>query len=242
MKNQSIVKTKTLKPLKIWLSGAIPENEYWNHSLVDRDILEFVSFFSSLIFQKGGQIVHGSHPLFTPILVEQAKRFAHNKNQLQLCVSSMWGRADIEKYSKHASILEVDSYQGSKNFDDPHLRNKSLSLLRNEMAHRSNCIVSIGGKLHPGTQISPGVTEEIEIAKYFNLPCYVLGGYGGASSEVQISSNDNKFLSKEEVTYLMENREVSFLPSRIVGLLSRDSKKIAFNNFIRKVLKSFKSF
>lgn len=227
---------KKLRPLNIWLSGAIPEIEAWKHPLVDRDILEFVSFFSSLVFKKGGRLIHGCHPLFTPVIVEQAKRFSTSQDQLQLCVSNMWGTKEIEQYADHARIHVVPSFQNSKDFNDPIARNKSLTMLRMEIVRKSNCIVSIGGKLHAGSQIAAGVPEEVNLAKKFRLPCYNLGGFGGAASEAQVNKADNYYLSNEEYLYLTESTEVSFLPSNLARLLGRDATKIALNNKLLKFL------
>lgn len=76
-----------LTGLRIWLSGAVPEVEAegpdieepvenWKGSPLDYGILGFVQEFSSLVFKLGGEIIHGCHPSFTPILLQQARRFS----------------------------------------------------------------------------------------------------------------------------------------------------------------------
>lgn len=230
---------RNLDNLNIWLSGAIPERDYWPTSLTDRDILEFVSFFSALIFQKGGTIIHGCHPVFTPIIAQQAKKFATSKSQLRLFVSNLWGDDDIKHYSSHAEIVVVPSYNDSKELTNIEVRNRSLTMLRDEIVDISQCIVSIGGKLHPNTHINPGVIEELQIAKSEELPSYVIGSFGGAASqprlgtiktskdsgfsiEIVTPSEDNKFLTSQEAFDLFNDTDISFLPSSLVSYLERD--------------------
>jgi len=232
---------KNLSGMKVWLSGAIPEKEAWRNPLTDRDVLEFVAYFSALIFQRGGTIVHGCHPLFTPVLAEQSKRFAGSKAQLQLYVSEMWGKSDFEKYEVHANITEVASFENSKDTDNPQYRNKSLTLLRNEMGSKVDCIVSIGGRVYENSQNNAGIIEEVGIAVSNGLPCYNLGGYGGAASKVKLQKKDNIFLSNQEMKYLMETEELSILPSVVVKYISRDAINISFFNIVRRLLKKVRS-
>lgn len=93
-----------LNGIKIWLSGAVPEKEVWSHELVDRDILEFISVFSSLVYENGGTIIHGSHPSLTPVLVREAKRFSTSKRQLQLHILSNWYDDEFKKNEKHSRV------------------------------------------------------------------------------------------------------------------------------------------
>lgn len=228
---------KNLSKLKIWLSGAIPEQKHWMHPLIDRDILEFVSFFSAIVFQKGGTIVHGSHPVFTPILVKQSERFAKNKSQLQLYVSSLWGDAGIKKNKDFCEINLVESYMSSKDVTNPVIRNKSLTSLRETLGMHSHCIVSIGGKKHIESDFIAGVSEEILTAKRLRLPCYNIASFGGDSETVDV---DNPFLSTEEATKLEHSDGVSFLISSLVYFLARDRFKIQFFATIYKLLGKIK--
>jgi hypothetical protein len=241
------IKTKIFKPkknlqhLNLWISGAIPEQHSWPHPLIDQDIIEFISYLSSMIFQKGGIIIHGSHPLFTPIIVEQAKKFADNKSQLKLFVSEMWGKEEINKHSSYAEITETLSYLNSQDFEDLNARNESLKTLRHEMAKKSNCILSIGGKLHSGSQIIPGVIEELDIAERARIPAYVLAAFGGAAQKVGAKCFKNPFLSANDKKLILASQSINFLPSEIVSLLERDRNKIYLYGIINKLIYNFKS-
>lgn len=219
--NRLLGRKTSLAGVSVWLSGAIPEKEHWIHPLIDYDIMEFVSVFSALIFKNGGTIVHGSHPLFTPILAEQAKKFASSKHQCNLFVSSLWGTADLNKYAEWATITEVKKFCGQVS-DDGDLRNKSLNLLRHEMAKASNCTVSIGGKRHLETKFVPGVQEEYGMAKEYGIPCYNIGGFGGVAEDIHVDESDNPLLSRDEILYLKHSPEISFLPSKLITLMRRD--------------------
>ena len=58
---------------RIWLSGAVPEAEGTSEAQRAATV-DFVRRFARRVFQRGGHIVHGSHPSFTPTLLEEAKR------------------------------------------------------------------------------------------------------------------------------------------------------------------------
>src|SRR4051812_47783533 len=76
-----------LTGVRVWLSGAVPEPEaealrrptsdpsvsVSAGSAAEEGIVRFVQAFSGLLFRYGGALIHGCHPSFTPILLEQAR-------------------------------------------------------------------------------------------------------------------------------------------------------------------------
>src|SRR5262245_54895960 len=75
-----------------WLSGAVPEDTAETERTT---IVDFVRRFSRRVFEHGGHIVHGSHPTFTPILLEEAQRYQEQggrKDCLVLAVSRYWSK------------------------------------------------------------------------------------------------------------------------------------------------------
>ena len=231
---------QNLSSLNVWISGSVPEREHWTHPLVDRDILEFVSFFSAIVFQKNGTIIHGCHPVFTPILAKQAERFSKNKKQLQLYVSALWGDAEFKKYSDSSVISVVASHKNSTDLNDPEVRNKSLTQLRKKLALRSNCVISIGGKKHLTSGFRAGVSEELEIAQKYGLPCYNIASFGGEASTVDVNSS-NPFLTVEEEKLFESLDGISFLISSLISALERDRNRIQLRNFTQSILRILKN-
>ena len=99
------LKPASLSGARIWLSGAIPETE--GTTEVQRAaILDFVRQFARRVFERGGHIVHGSHPSFTPVLLDEAQRYQQqggHKDRLVLAVSRLW--------SKDSTKVPVDEWR-----------------------------------------------------------------------------------------------------------------------------------
>ena len=167
---------------RIWLSGAVPEAEQITEA--QRISIEtFVRSFSRRVFQRGGHIVHGSHPSFTPILLEEALHHQSNggrKDCLILGVSRFWskhaGSVPTDEWRNAAMVYETPEAQGEQ------ARDKSVELLRKWMASRCDAIVAVGGKWWASTGRS-GVPLEIELAIERGIPCFLLGGLGGAARD-----------------------------------------------------------
>lgn len=210
-------KRNTLKGLRIWVGGAVPERQYWSHPLVDRDILEFTSVFSALVFENEGLIIHGCQPSLTPILKRQAKRFSFRTKQLKLFVSSYWHKEEI-KASEDFELTVVQANYNGKEFD----RNASLKNLRYQMARQADVAIFIGGKLHKGRHEKPGVPEEIEIAQELKIPTFILGGVDGAAQEFAESNyirEMNKIALVKVIEDISREKNLCTLPSYIVGEL-----------------------
>lgn len=211
--------------VKIWLSGAIPEKQHWSHPLVDRDILEFVSVFSAMVFENGGSIIHGSHPSLTPILKRQAQRFASKSDQLQLFISSHWNTDPQEHRNSRFNLNVVTAEYKDGVFE----RDISLLKLRNEMVKTINVAVFIGGKLHLETDIKPGVPEEMKLASTFNIPSFVLGGVDGAAQEfadIDYLTSINDISKPDVVIKISKEENIYTLPSQIIGDLILNREKI----------------
>jgi len=168
---------------RIWLSGAVPEAE--SASQAQRDaILDFVRGFSRRVFQRGGHIVHGSHPSFTPVLIEEAKRHhgqGGRKDALILCVSRFWSKnsatVPVDEWRTSAIVYETPEAAGE------HARDESLEILRKWMAARSDAVVVVGGKWWQSVAGRAGVPLELGLAMQRGLPCFLLGGLGGAAED-----------------------------------------------------------
>jgi hypothetical protein len=61
---------------------------------------------------------------------------------------------------------------------------RSLSGMRRDLADNTDARVVLGGKSHTFLGLYPGILEEVLQALGRNQPLYVLGGFGGAASNV----------------------------------------------------------
>src|SRR5258706_8703957 len=84
---------RPLRGLRVGISGAVPERESWGGVAdLDQLILHFISQLSALVLMYGGEVVHGSHPSFTPVLAAQAKDFgSRTSKSLTLVYSELFG-------------------------------------------------------------------------------------------------------------------------------------------------------
>jgi len=167
----------------VWLSGSLPEIE--NSTEPERaDILEFVSRFSAKVFQLGGHIIHGSHPSFTPTLLEQARIHQSSggkKDALTLAVSRFWSKhpenVPIDEWRQHCLVYETPEASGENAQDE------SLKILRSYMAARCDSIVVIGGKWWQEIAGRAGVPIEVDLAMERSIACFLLGGPGGVARD-----------------------------------------------------------
>lgn len=70
--------------------------------------------------------------------------------------------------------------------------NKSLQTMRGEMIQRREvkALVCLGGKIKKNKQ-EEGIREEIELARAYNIPVFIVGTVGGCSAEVAIEYQNN---------------------------------------------------
>ena len=193
---------------RIWLSGAVPERTEVNETQRDA-IIDFVRRFSRRVFQRGGHILHGSHPSFTPILLEQAQLHqaeGGRKDSLILGVSRLWSKnpadAPVNEWRKTALVYETPEATGECALDD------SLKLLRKWMAARCDAIVVVGGKWWRTVIGQAGVPLELGLAIERGLPCFLLGGLGGAAQDF-VARNSEMLGKLKNGLDVAANRELS---------------------------------
>lgn len=166
---------------RIWLSGAVPEIEGTTEAQRNA-IIDFVRKFARQVFQRGGHIVHGSHPSFTPTLLEEAKRYqglGGRKDCLILAVSRHWSKSPnfvpLDEWRKAAMVYETPEASGDQ------ARDESLVILRKWLVSSCDAIVVVGGKWWQAIGGRAGVPLELGLAIERGLPCFLLGGLGGAA-------------------------------------------------------------
>ena len=172
-----------LHGLRVGISGSVPEREYWGKIAdLDRLILTFVAQLSALIIRYGGTVVHGSEPLFTPVLTEQARRQAHEGNvSLKLFASQVFG--EVSEVTRRAVLMAhtqvvMTRPVGKGDYRDPKTHNDSLTSMRLAMTKDIDVLVAVGGKLHLNTSFIPGVLEELAYARWHGVPCFIVGAAG----------------------------------------------------------------
>ena len=204
----------SLEQYEIGLSGAVPDRGDWSEPAMDRGILEFVSLFSGIVFKYGGRIVHGSHPAFTPIILRQARLQAPNRSRkpITLVMSDLWAvdlkPEDIESLTD-ISELVITKKIGSGSVADPDTRNRSLRAMRQVLVDAQNVMVAVGGKMHSGDGIVPGVGEEMRLAKRKGIPQFLIAGLGGfarkLAKDLTPSSLNNSLSHRANVTLFSTN-------------------------------------
>lgn len=173
----------SLSGARIWLSGAVPDADGTTEAQ-RAAILDFVRRFARRVFERGGHIVHGSHPSFTPVLLEEAQRYQQqggHKDRLVLVVSRLWSKdptkVPADEWRKLALVYETPEASGEN------ARDESLQLLRKWMASRCDAIVVVGGKWWQAVGARAGVPLELGLAIERGIPCFLLGGLGGAAQD-----------------------------------------------------------
>jgi SLOG cluster2 len=196
-----------LAGLRVGISGAVPEREFWGEVRdLDRVILTFISQLSTLIMEYGGQVVHGTQPAFAPVLAEEARQYIERRAEpLKLIASQLWGEhpelgVRYARIARAPLLLTPKIGEGAPT--DPPTRNDSLTALRLTITQEIDVLIAVGGKLHPETGFNPGIVEELAQARWRDIPCFVIGAFGGAAGRLEAGmvkqfSEDN-FMSEEQ--------------------------------------------
>lgn len=183
--------TGRLQGVRIWLSGAVPLNISESQR---ESFLAFVSQFAAEVFRNGGYILHGSHPSFTPTLLAEAKKHVAaggRKDCLTLVVSRYWSKnpddapqenwVPLQYWREQCVVYETPEATGTNARDD------SLAILRQWMSARCDAFVAVGGLWWQEIAGRAGVPIEAGLAIDRGLPCFLLGGIGGAAQGFVLS-------------------------------------------------------
>ena len=108
------------------------------------------------------------------------------KDRLHMYISEWFLEKGSEQEKKYHQKYRL--YMTDKKGDLPH----SLSEMRKKMIQRESvkALVCLGGKIKENKE-EEGIREEIELAREFNIPVFVVGSVGGCSSEVAMEYKKN---------------------------------------------------
>jgi hypothetical protein len=178
----SLHSTGPLHGVRIWLAGAVPSDAT---EAQKASVVTFVRNFATAIFRNGGHILHGSHPSLVGPLIEQAKEHVSKggrKDCLTLAVSKYWSRdqakVPVQEWRQICTVYETAEATGS-----PSARDDSLKILRQWMAERCDAFVAVGGQWWQRIAGRAGIPIEAGLAVQRGLPCFLLGGLGGAAGD-----------------------------------------------------------
>lgn len=183
----------------IIISGAFPDCE----PQYQQYITTAVHSFAKVIFDRGGIVIFGGHPTFQHLIFDMAQRRTNDVIEAtHLYVSEFFvGPGATQEFKKKANTVVTG------NIDND--RAKSLTAMRKAMITDNQALgmVVIGGKTTSGGH-SPGIDEEIELAKRAGLPIFLIGSVGGRSS--QIALEFDKLNWKESINGLsiQHNKEL----------------------------------
>jgi SLOG cluster2/TIR domain len=163
---------------RIVLSGAFPDCE----PEFQQNMSAAVHAVAEAALRSGIGLSFGAHPTFQFMMFDLAKRLRAEdfRQALRMYVSKHFVKdATVEEFQQNAEVFATDAVVG----DNP--RAQSLTLMRRAMLSDSEAgvLVVIGGKTARGGH-SPGIDEEIAIAKENGLPVFIFGSVGGRSSEI----------------------------------------------------------
>ncbi len=224
--------TTSIKDVRIWLSGSIPEQT----SEEDQQrIKRFLLALAKQVFSQGGRLVHGSHPTIRDTLLQAAKDYkiaTNEKAGLVLVVSRYYSKHPKEKYG-----VDLDDWneftaepaivtREAMGDEDQTIKAGSLEILRNTLLEQCNVIVAIGGKWWDVARSKAGIPKEIGLAEKNHLPLFLLGGLGGATRGFLDENRDllrhcHNGLTEEQNIELAGIEDPEVLAQRVVNQISR---------------------
>ena len=160
-------------PPRLLLLGAFPAGDYARDQIVPA-----IHASATTWLRLGGAIVCGGHPTFVPLLVQVARGLLGEHARERLIVyQSEWfvAPAQHEELTLHARVV-LTAREGS--------RDASLTLMRTRMVREGQAAaaLAIGGRTVEGGTHTPGIDEEIQLARDQGLAVYLLGAPGGQAA------------------------------------------------------------
>lgn len=185
-----------LAGVRVGLSGAVPSRPDWQGRALDRELLRLVAALADGLFRQGAQLVHGTHPSFTPVLCGQAQAHAAGRSAplLTLVRSRLYPDDDLRRELAGLTargiveLIETDPVNPNpaRALDpkDDEAIAASLTAMRRTLIGGMDALIVAGGKPWAAGARPQGVREELVIALDRALPCFLLGGFGGMAADL----------------------------------------------------------
>jgi hypothetical protein len=228
----------TLAGFRVGLSGAIPDRqELEEHGWSELDIRTAVAYVVEAVLQRGGEIVHGNHPTYTPLIRAMARQ--------ELGRSERGGRKQVRMYVVGPYVKDVEVAQlcaEHSDYADIELvgpwdredlgeaecavgRKEWLRKMRQRMSTYADVLVCIGGKgIRPDVP-TPGVLAEAMLMGEREKPVLLaaaIGGFAQSARELLPKLRRDNGLSVEE----NERLESAGDPSDVTELIIQGLEKL----------------
>lgn len=163
--------------MEIVISGAFPDSdEIYKQSLTDALI-----HFSRAILRNGYRLTFGSHPSFQQLLFDVAREERPNdyRQRLNMYISNWFLNSDVEKEKEYRGNCTLNILEQKGDLL------QSLTEMRKGMLQRLEvkALICLGGKVKK-SKLEEGVREEIDLARKYDIPVFIVGSVGGCSSIV----------------------------------------------------------
>lgn len=212
------------------ISGAFPDDAKPEHQ---QHLTDAVRAFVRAVLDRGGFIVFGGHPTFTPLVLDTARRRRpkDSAKAVRLYQSEHFVKAaELTKYEGQATVFTTEAVivADPASDDDAEDKNRAASLtpMRLKMIgdEQAAGLVAIGGRVPPHVR-APGVDKEIEIARAAGLPVFLVGSAGGRSAQLGAQlkaegwSNKPNGLSAEENEELLSSLDYGALANKVLDAI-----------------------
>ena len=222
-----------LEGVRIWLAASI------HHDAADEEgqrILAFVEAFANAVFRSGGgRLIHGSQPEIRKTLLDTAGEFKKNSDDkagLVMIVSRHFSKEpekhgiELDRWNGLCAEKVIETREAIPEQGQSPTQEASLEYMRKVLADQCNVLVSVGGRWWDTSLAKAGIPKEIDLAVERQMPCFLLGGLGGATRSYL---NDNPELLRkcnngwrpEKNTEVAEMQDPASLAAEIVDQISR---------------------
>lgn len=225
--NNYLKGAKEDKNMEIVISGAFPKAD----KIYKQTLINALVVFGKTILKEGYVLTFGSHPTFQKLFFEISKEVCpkDRNTKLKMYISKHFENSykdEKESLESNAQLIEVEKVEVENN--ELESRNKSLTKMRECMIQRKEvaALICLGGKIKSNEK-EEGIREEIKLAQEFDIPVFIVGSVGGASSKVALEFKKKQW---EGLNKASSNLNQKFMDSLDYFLLSQELMKYLEEN------------